>query len=138
MDINDNEFDLFQFVKIIECALTSENPQVKKSLSNLLLMCAIIQPDQQDGPITNFLISLEERVRKLEIELSYLKNQRIDNTDVSDVYKSLRPYWKSEPWSLSNYIPHTTKANSQSTYNDIELNKSLETLVLKSLDKGST
>lgn len=72
-----DEFDLEQFAKMLDDALNSNSPAVKKALSNFLLIAALCNAQQSEdqvrslGPFEKLIRDCEEldrRVRTLERE----------------------------------------------------------------------
>lgn len=68
---DDNEIDLYQFAKLFDAALASDNPSVKKALRNFLLVASIVEAEEgQVGPMSTVF----ERVDSLERKVDELTN----------------------------------------------------------------
>lgn len=72
----DEDFDLERFVDLFDTAMSSNNPTVKKSFKNLLMVAALAEGENQDpkiGPLRGLLKSVEnlqQRVAVLEASKS--------------------------------------------------------------------
>ena len=131
--------DIFNFIKIIERALTSDDPGVKKSLTHLLLVCSmLVQDDQESGPITNYLNNLEHRVSNLESQIrSMYYENNTTRMPTNDLYKHLKPYWSTNTNTTGLYNSYASKSSSGEIL-DREIDKSINDILLKQLIGDST
>jgi len=130
----DNEVDLYQFAKLFDAAIASNNPGVKKALRNFMLVASIAEAEQDAVQRANGLVSVFDRVSSLERDVKdlqlTLKNavnskQYIGNSD--EIYKSNNEIteWYNNRYGYNNGTSmstnYTIPKNSAlySTFNDI-------------------
>jgi hypothetical protein len=96
----DNEVDLYQFAKLFDAAIASNNPGVKKALRNFMLVASIAEAEELGVRRTDGLVSVFDRVSVLEkrmadMELT-MKNAMRSNQHIGgnglDRYGGTNPY----------------------------------------------
>ena len=78
----DNEVDLYEFAKLFDAALVSDNPSVKKALRNFMLVASIAESESSEVQSANGMASVFDRVSDLE--------KRLDSIEQSVNYSSQR------------------------------------------------
>ena len=93
----DKDVDMEQFAKILDAALASNNPSVKKALRNFMLVASIAESETssaQNGPFTSMLKQigdLKNRLDRLEYEnIKKYTNSVRSYTDYGDYYKTYK------------------------------------------------
>lgn len=74
-----NDIDIEQFAKILDAALSSNNPSMKKALKNFLLVASIVESENTNNLNTGFVgfSSILEEIKILHkriLALEYQKN----------------------------------------------------------------
>lgn len=108
----DNEdFDLENFVRLFDTAMTSDNPTVRKAFKNLMIVATLVDSDNENkniGPLENLLRevrSLHSRVRVLETNS---QNYKYGPVTTTSPYVNQPLGW---PYIVSNGIA-ATNSNS--------------------------
>lgn len=111
-----NQNDLEQLCKILDNALTSDNPAMVKALRNFLLVAALIESENSNenetknrifGSILDEIKYLREKINQLEA-LHVYRTQRLPSTG--------EYYWDYDQYKYP-YIP-TTSSTSGTSNND--------------------
>ena len=87
------EVDLIQLAKLIDAALGSKNPSVKKALRNFLLVASIAESENEDtpaGPFQDYLVKVDELGREVSHIQSQLAHKNRNNSD---------HYYSANTWS---------------------------------------
>ena len=106
-----SEIDLEQFIQVLDHALATDDPKIKKALKKFLFIAALaMEGDPEPGPFTGMfeeMDDLRKRIRALE-------TAKQDNQTVYDWYGSSSgtPTWKysggTSTVGTTGYIPTTT------------------------------
>lgn len=117
--------EMEDLIKLIDYALASDNPTVKKALRNLLLVVSITEPvedNTRQGPLAGMqrdLSSLRSLVNDLHNKLQSLENKLYGGTRVYPSTPSYPntsyPYYPNT-WITSTSSSSTGKTSSNSTY----------------------
>jgi hypothetical protein len=71
--MNDNEIDMYEFAKMFDAAIASDNPAVKKALRNFMLIAAI---SESTNTVPGLFQSMIDRLAKLENDVAGLRNNQ--------------------------------------------------------------
>ena len=101
------DYDLEDIVKVIDMALTSDNPAVQNALRGLLLVATIVSaehPDQtlRSGPLARVFEdyhNLARRLSRLEDEVTNVKNRMPPATAAPYNPPSVVGPWVGQPWT---------------------------------------
>lgn len=117
--MNNEEFNLEQFVDMFDTAMSSDNPTVQKCFKNLLLVVAIAHAedvcDKTEGPLRGLVRRVDELERKL-VNLEYLQRNH-QFPSVPSMPLTTRPYNNpyTNPYSLvggNGYVQPNSGATS--------------------------
>ncbi len=90
------EIDLDQFIQVLDHALATDDPKVKKALKKFLFIAALaLEGDPEPGPFSEMLEEMDE-LRKRMRSLEDMVAQRHTQTDYPDWYgtSSTNATWK--------------------------------------------
>jgi len=120
------DHDLEDLVKVIDTALTSNNPAVQNSLRSLLLVATIVSaehPDQvvRHGPLARVFEDyrhLGRRLSDLEDEVQQLRRMALTKTDAPYAPRPLTTGWPgtNDPTKLSPMCESTWSAGDDLIY----------------------
>ena len=106
----DEDFDLETFVDLFDTAMSSDNPTVKKSFKNLLMVAALTENENKIivGPLRSLLKTVETLQQKVAtLETSQYKNNMNNmNTVYGPVTTVGTPYTTTNPmptWIAPTY-----------------------------------
>ena len=95
------EVDIYEFAKMFDAALASDNSSVQKALRNLMMLAAVVHAEEDDkraaGPLEAVLDKvndLERMVRELQHSVMASKQDRRYSEDYY--------YGRSNLWTISN------------------------------------
>ena len=97
------EVDIYEFAKMFDAALASDNPSVQKALRNLMMLAAVVHAEELNeternmGPLEtvfNKVNDLERMVRELQQSVMASNEYRKYSEDYY--------YGRSNPWISSN------------------------------------
>jgi hypothetical protein len=100
-----NEQDLYEFAKMFDAAIASDNPAVKKALRNFMLIAAISEAENtsETGPFQGMF----DRLSNLETQVAGLRNTQPG-------YYGNNPTWVSGT-GIGYPSPYTVTSSSSST-----------------------
>ena len=90
-----NEIDLDQFIQVLDHALATDDPKIKKALKKFLFIAALaMEGDPEPGPFSEMLEEMTELRRRMRA-LEDMVAQRHTQTDYIDWYgsSSTTPKW---------------------------------------------
>ena len=106
------DYDLEDLVKVIDAALTSDNPAVQNALRGLLLISTIVSaehPDQalRSGPLARVFEdyhNLARRLSQLEDDMNKIKwtQQKQQVEPFMPTVPAVGPYPSTNPWTGTN------------------------------------
>lgn len=83
-----NEIDLDQFIQVLDHALATDDPKIKKALKKFLFIAALaMEGDPEPGPFSEMLEEMDELRRRMR-SLEDMVAQRHTQTDYVDWYGS--------------------------------------------------
>lgn len=90
-----NEIDLEQFIQVLDNALATDDPKIKKALKKFLFIAALaMEGDPEPGPFTAMLDEMDDLRRRMR-SLEEMLAQKITQTDYTEWYgTSSSPTWK--------------------------------------------
>lgn len=126
------QFDLNEFAKMFDAALASDNPSVKKSLRNFMMIAAIVHAEEQTeaerlmGPLE----TLVKKVTELERIVYTLQSSNKTKTYYDhNTYSNGSPTWVYQsPTSITSTSSGTGKTWQDYNYNNLDVQHLLKEL----------
>ena len=117
-----NEIDLDQFIQVLDHALATDDPKVKKALKKFLFIAALaLDGDPEPGPFSEMLEEMDELRRRMR-SLEDMVAQRHTQTDIKDWYgssDSTNAIWKyindNSTSGTVSITPSTTSGGTSTT-----------------------
>ena len=100
------EVDIYEFAKMFDAALASDNPSVQKALRNLMMLAAVVHAEEDDKRMAGPLETVLDKVNDLERMVRELQNSRRESNEYRK-YSEDYYYGRSNPWISSNTSYHT-------------------------------
>ena len=95
------EVDIYEFAKMFDAALASDNPSVQKELRNLMMLAAVVHAEEDDKRMAGPLETVLDKVNDLERMVRELQNSRRESNEYRK-YSEDYYYGRSNPWISSN------------------------------------
>ena len=142
------DYDLQDLIKVVDSALTSDNPAVQNALRGLLLISTIVSaehPDQamRNGPLARIMEDhndLIRRLARLEDDLNQIKwNQQKQQVEpFMPTVPAVGPYpGTSNPWTGTGPYPTPTWTTTFSAGDDPAYKGAYSNTPTIKLDKGT-
>ena len=120
--------DIQELARLIDTALSSDNPSVKKALRNFMLIVSIVDSVTEStikGPFSELFAKIEGLTRRLEILERQNYNKTYNGTAVNP-YTNSNPTWVS---TGSTYITNSVNPITTNSYSS-----ALNTISLQDLE----
>lgn len=122
--------DIQELARLIDTALSSDNPSVKKALRNFMLIVSIVDSENTEstikGPFSELFSRIDSLTRRLEILERNDYNKAYRGTSINPYTTSGNPTWISNSDITNSVNPITTSVYSslsvdRSSINNLEL-----------------
>jgi hypothetical protein len=131
------QFDITEFAKMFDAALSSNNPTVQKALRNFMLVAAVVHA-QNDNNLEKLAGPLETLVRKVtELERLIYEMRRNQDYVKSAEYRPDRYVYTNGPSWVYNPNTSITSTSSSIAWKDIDNASVLANIkdIMKSVDE---
>ena len=117
-----NEIDLDQFIQVLDHALATDDPKIKKALKKFLFIAALaMEGDPEPGPFTAMLEEMDDLRRRVKA----LESSNVTYTDIKDYW-----YGNSSANATWKYVSNGTTAGSNAGSVTITPNTSTTTTTI--------
>jgi hypothetical protein len=119
-----NEIDLDQFIQVLDHALATDDPKIKKALKKFLFIAALaMEGDPEPGPFTAMLDEMDDLRRRVKA---------LESSSTSTTYTDLKDYWYGDSSANATwkYINNSSTAGSNTGHVTITPNTSTTTTTI--------